>query len=80
MYNYLFAKSHGGQFVLRIEDTDQSRLVPGAASQLEEMLSWIGMVPDESPLQGGDYGPYFQSQRRDIYRKYAEELIDKGLA
>jgi len=80
MYNYLFAKSRGGQFVLRIEDTDQSRLVPGAASQLEEILSWIGMVPDESPLQGGDYGPYFQSQRRDLYRKYAEELIEKGLA
>jgi len=80
LYNYLFARSRGGQFILRIEDTDQSRLVPGAAQQLEDVLSWIGIIPDESPVRGGDYGPYFQSQRREIYAKYAQELIDKGLA
>jgi len=80
LYNYLFAKSHGGQFILRIEDTDQSRLVPGAAEQLEEVLNWIGLVPDESPIVGGDFGPYRQSQRLNIYSKYAQELIDKGLA
>ena len=80
LYNFLFAKSRGGQFILRIEDTDQSRLVSGAASQLEEILSWIGMTPDESPLRGGDFGPYQQSERRHLYTQYAQELLDKGLA
>jgi len=80
LYNYLFAKSHGGQFILRIEDTDQSRLVQGASEQLEEVLNWIGLVPDESPIAGGHLGPYRQSQRLNIYAKYAQELIDKGLA
>lgn len=80
LYNFLFAKSRGGQFILRIEDTDQSRLVPGAASQLEEILTWIGMSPDESPLRGGDFGPYHQSARRPLYTRHAQELLDKGLA
>ena len=80
LYNFLFARSRGGQFILRIEDTDRSRLVPGAAAQLEEILSWIGMTPDESPLRGGAFGPYQQSERRHLYTQYAQELLDKGLA
>jgi len=80
IYNYLFAKAHNGQFILRIEDTDQSRLVPGAAERLETVLKWSGIHPDESPLVGGDYGPYFQSHRLDIYAKFASDLIAKGHA
>jgi len=80
LYNYLFAKSKEGKFILRIEDTDQSRMVPGAAGELESILGWAGVVPDESPKKGGNYGPYFQSHRLDIYSKYANELLDKGLA
>lgn len=80
IYNYLFAKSHEGRFILRIEDTDQSRLVPGSAEKLENVLNWAGIVPDESPLVGGDFGPYYQSHRLDIYSKYASDLIDRGHA
>ena len=80
LYNYLFAKSRGGQFILRIEDTDQSRLVQGSANQLEEILTWMGMIPDESPLRGGDLGPYHQSERRGLYTQYAQLLLDRGLA
>ena len=80
LYNYLFAKSMQGKFVLRIEDTDQSRLVPGAARQLEEALAWTGIIPDESPALGGDYGPYYQSERLNIYHQYAQQLLHKGLA
>jgi len=80
IYNYLFAKAHKGQFILRIEDTDQSRLVPGAAERLETILKWSGIHPDESPLVGGEYGPYFQSHRLNIYSKFASDLIDKGHA
>ena len=80
LYNFLFAKSRQGKFILRIEDTDQSRLVPGAARQLEEVLAWSGIVPDESPLLGGQYGPYNQSERLEIYQKYAQQLLDQGLA
>ncbi|XP_047107739.1 probable glutamate--tRNA ligase, mitochondrial [Schistocerca piceifrons] len=80
LYNYLFAKSHNGQFVLRIEDTDQSRLVPEAAEKLEKDLNWAGIEPDESPLQGGPYGPYKQSERLNLYRKHAEYLLSSGKA
>jgi len=80
LYNYLFAKSLNGKFILRIEDTDQSRLVSGAAEQLEKVLNWTGIFPDESPLIGGDHGPYYQSHRLGIYSKYASDLLDKGLA
>jgi len=80
IYNYLFAKSHQGQFILRIEDTDQTRLVPGAAEKLETVLKWAGLSPDESPTVGGKHGPYFQSQRLDLYSKYASDLIDTGHA
>lgn len=80
LYNYLFAKQHGGDFVLRIEDTDQSRYVPGAEQYIYDTLSWCGLEPDESPRKGGNYGPYRQSERKEMYRKYAEELIQKGMA
>lgn len=80
LYNYLFAKSHSGQFVLRIEDTDQSRLVPEAAEKLEEALNWAGLEPDESPLRGGPCGPYKQSERLNLYKKHAEYLLSSGKA
>lgn len=80
LYNYLFAKSQKGKFILRIEDTDQARYVPGTSEELEKVLNWTGIVPDESPLVGGDYGPYNQSHRLQIYSKYATDLLDKGLA
>lgn len=80
LYNYLFARKHGGQFILRIEDTDQTRFVEGAEQYIFECLKWCGMVPDESPLHGGALGPYRQSERKPQYRKYAEELVEKGFA
>jgi glutamyl-tRNA synthetase len=80
LYNYLFAKKHGGNFVLRIEDTDQSRYTPGAEEYIFNCLKWAGLEPDESPLHGGDYGPYRQSERKDIYKKYAEQLVKDGHA
>lgn len=80
LYNYLFARHHGGDFILRIEDTDQSRYVPGAEEYIYDTLSWCGLEPDESPKHGGAYGPYRQSERKDLYRKYAEELVEKGYA
>ncbi len=75
LYNYLFAKKHGGKFILRIEDTDQTRLVAGAAENIEKILEWAGLTPDESPQKGGDFGPYTQSQRLSIYKHYCERLI-----
>ncbi|MFN2128752.1 MAG: glutamate--tRNA ligase [Anaerolineales bacterium] len=80
LYNYLLARQTGGQFILRIEDTDQKRYVPGAEEELIESLKWLGLVWDEGPDIGGPYGPYRQSERRDIYQKYATELVDKGHA
>jgi len=80
LYNYLFAKQLGGKFVLRIEDTDQSRLVPGAAEQLSQVLHWLGVKPDESPEIGGAYGPYVQSERVHLYRQYVQQLIETGHA
>lgn len=80
LYNYLFARQHGGDFVLRIEDTDQSRYVAGAEEYIYETLTWCGLEPDESPKLGGNFGPYRQSERKDIYRKYAEDLVQKGHA
>jgi glutamyl-tRNA synthetase len=68
LYNYLFAKANKGKFILRIEDTDQTRLVEGASEQLSKDLEWCGLVPDEGPLQGGDFGPYIQSERLQLYR------------
>ena len=80
LYNYLFAKKHKGDFVLRIEDTDQNRYVDGAEDYIVESLNWCGIPFDEGPGKEGDYGPYRQSERKDIYRKYAEELLKKGQA
>ncbi|MBI6120331.1 glutamate--tRNA ligase [Salegentibacter maritimus] len=80
LYNYLFAKKHKGDFVLRIEDTDQNRYVEGAEDYIVESLNWCGIPFDEGPGKEGDYGPYRQSERKDIYKKYAEELIKKDLA
>jgi glutamyl-tRNA synthetase len=80
LYNYLFARRNGGVFVLRIEDTDQARRVEGAVENLIATLDWAGVRFDEGPGREGVYGPYVQSQRLDIYRAHAEELISKGLA
>jgi len=80
LYNYLFAKKQGGDFLLRIEDTDQSRYTPGAEEYIFACLEWAGMEPDESPLHGGDYGPYRQSERKENYRQYAEQLVKAGYA
>lgn len=78
LFNYVFARKHGGKFILRIEDTDQSRSHPAYEKQIIEALNWLGIVPDEGPEQGGPYGPYRQSERREIYQKYAQELLERG--
>ncbi|MGB4723935.1 MAG: glutamate--tRNA ligase, partial [Sediminibacterium sp.] len=80
LFNYLFAKKHGGDFILRIEDTDQSRFVPGAEEYILQTLNWCGLTPDESPIAGGPYAPYRQSERKAMYKQYAEQLIDAGYA
>lgn len=82
LYNYLFAKKHNGDFLLRIEDTDQTRFVPGAEEYVVESLKWAGLVPDEGQGFGGDFGPYKQSERKnqDLYHQYAQQLIDSGHA
>ena len=78
LYNYLFAKQHGGKIILRIEDTDQTRFVPGAEEYILEAFKWCGITFDESVTQGGPYGPYKQSERKDMYRQYADQLIASG--
>ena len=80
LYNYIFARSHGGEMILRIEDTDSHRFVPGAEEYINEALGWLGIKFDEGVREGGAYGPYKQSERRDIYRKYARQLLDTGKA
>ncbi|HLF47187.1 MAG TPA: glutamate--tRNA ligase [Chitinophagaceae bacterium] len=80
LYNYLFAKKQGGDFVLRIEDTDQSRYKEGAEQYIYDCLKWCGLEPDESPVHGGKYGPYRQSERKEMYRKYADQLVSDGFA
>src|SRR5690606_7736042 len=80
LFNYLFAKSQGGEFVLRIEDTDQTRYVPGAEEYILSCLAWCGLTPDESPVHGGPYAPYRQSERKDRYRTFAEQLVASGHA
>lgn len=80
LYNYLLARSTGGQFLLRLEDTDQKRLVPGAEDNIYASLKWANLVPDESPLKGGPFGPYRQSDRMAIYNKYAQILLLNGYA
>ena len=78
LYNYLFAKKNGGTFILRIEDTDQARFVEGAEEYIMESLQWCGINVDEGIREGGDYGPYRQSDRKAIYRQYADLLVEKG--
>jgi len=80
LYNYLFAKHNNGTFILRIEDTDRTRLVEGAVENLIDTLKWAGLEYDEGPFVGGNYGPYIQSERLDIYKKYVDELIKSGKA
>ena len=80
LYNYLFAKKLGGDFLLRVEDTDQTRYVEGAEEYVIESLKWCGLIPDEGPGFGGDYGPYRQSERKELYRKYADVLVERGKA
>jgi glutamyl-tRNA synthetase len=80
LYNYLFARANGGDFVLRIEDTDQNRYVPGAEEYIVDCLKWCGLEPDESPQKGGPYTPYRQSERKQLYYEYAQKLIDAGYA
>lgn len=80
LFNYLFARKHGGDFILRIEDTDQGRFVPGAEEYIFDTLRWCGLEPDESVQHGGAFGPYRQSERKESYRQYAEELVKKGFA
>lgn len=80
LFNYLFAKKHNGTFILRVEDTDQTRFVPGAEEYIVSCLAWCGLHPDESPQLGGAYGPYRQSERKATYRQYADQLIAGGFA
>ena len=80
LYNYLFARQHGGDMILRIEDTDSQRFVPGAEQYINESLAWLGIKIDEGVSEGGAYGPYKQSERRDIYREHVKMLLDNGKA
>ena len=80
LYNYLFARQHGGDLVFRIEDTDSTRFVPGAEEYIIESFKWLGIKFDEGVSFGGNYGPYRQSERRDIYKKYVGQLLDDGKA
>jgi len=80
LYNYLFARQHGGDLVFRIEDTDTTRFVPEAEAYIIEAFQWLGIKFDEGVSFGGSHGPYRQSERRDIYKKYVQQLLDNGKA
>jgi len=80
LFNYVFAHQSGGQFIIRIEDTDRNRLVEGASEGILEMLEWLNLPPDESPTVGGPYAPYIQSERAEQHRQYAQQLVDAGKA
>ncbi len=80
LFNYLFAKKHGGVFYLRIEDTDQNRFVPGAEEYIMEALEWLGIAPSETVGKNEKFGPYRQSERKDLYKQYADQLINSGWA
>ena len=80
LMNYAWAKKNKGQFIIRIEDTDQSRLVQGGEAKMLKTLQELGIIADESPIVGGPYAPYRQSERLAIYKKYALELVEKGKA
>lgn len=80
LFNYFFARQHKGTFILRIEDTDSQRFVPGAEEYINESLKWCGITIDEGVVEGGEYGPYRQSERKNIYKKYADQLVESGNA
>src|SRR5690554_2013759 len=80
LFNYLFAKHNDGVFILRIEDTDRSRFVEGALEEIYQSLEWLGLEWDEGPEKGGQYEPYIQSERIDIYSSWAEKLLETGAA
>jgi len=80
LFGWLFARRHGGQFILRVEDTDRSRYVPDSLDDILDSMRWLGLDWDEGPEVGGDYGPYFQSQRLDLYHRHARQLVDEGHA
>ena len=80
LYNYLFARKNGGDLIFRIEDTDSNRFVPGAEDYILEAFRWLGIKFDEGVSFGGSYGPYRQSERRDIYKKYVAQLLEAGKA
>ena len=80
LYNYLFARQHGGDLIFRIEDTDSHRFVPGAEEYILESFKWLGIHFDEGVSFGGEHGPYRQSERRDIYKKYVQVLLENGKA
>ncbi|HEY3473452.1 MAG TPA: glutamate--tRNA ligase [Anaerolineales bacterium] len=80
LFAYIVARQTGGQFILRFEDTDQKRFVPGSEEEIIRSLEWLGLVPDESPVHGGEYGPYRQTERRETYQHYAKVLVEKGHA
>src|SRR5579863_3314518 len=80
LVNYCFAKQNGGAFILRVEDTDRARSTPESERAILEALQWCGLTWDEGPDVGGPYGPYRQSERSEIYRRYADELLDAGHA
>jgi len=75
LYNYLYAKQHDGKFLLRIEDTDRTRLVEGSAENLQNVLASVGLIPDEGPNNPGEHGPYLQSERLDIYQDHIKNLL-----
>lgn len=80
LYNYLFARKNNGTFIIRIEDTDQTRFVPGAQEYIMDALNWCGIIPTEGPGIGGEYGPYVQSERKEMYKPYAEQLVAEDKA
>src|SRR5690242_6600242 len=80
LYNYLFARKTGGQFILRVEDTDQARYLAGAEDYILRSLAWLGLNPDEGPEQGGPCAPYRQSDRTSYYQEHAMRLVDEGKA
>jgi len=80
LYNFLFARRHNGKFILRIEDTDQKRFVPGAEKYISESLNWCGLTPDEGPSKGGEYGPYRQSERKAMYSSFVQQLLESDHA
>ena len=80
LFAWLFARHNSGAFILRIEDTDIERKVEGSVDKIMEGLSWLGLDWDEGPVVGGKYGPYFQTERKDLYQKYAKQLVESGHA